>query len=198
MSPRIPLITGVVIFAGVLIWLVIKSSSSTAPPLSTGDINIPNSNSTTSVSPAPIIGRPQVEITTSKGKFIIEMRPDVAPKTVANFLAKFNSGYCVNLTFHRVENWVVQGCDPSGNGTGGKDSLPTENSKETFTTGAVGVARKAYPADISNDSQFFIVKTDSTFLDGQYTYFGKVISGMEIVAKTAIGDKILSTNVLTK
>jgi cyclophilin family peptidyl-prolyl cis-trans isomerase len=159
-------------------------------------------NSTTTptqaISPQPITGRPQVTLTTPKGAFTIELRPDLAPKTVANFLDKWNSGYCTGLTFHRVEDWVVQGCDPKGDGTGGKDSLPTETSSEPFTLGSVGVARKPSPKEISNDSQFFIVKKDSTFLNGDYTYFGKVISGMDVVNKLAIGDKIGETIVLAK
>lgn len=150
------------------------------------------------ISPEPITGRPQVEITTPKGKFVIELRPDVAQKTVINYLAKFSSKYCEGKTFHRVEDWVVQGCDPSGDGTGGLSNLPTETSSESFTTGSVGVARKATPKELSNDSQFFIVKKDSTFLDGEYTYFGKVISGMSVVNSLTQGDTILSTTVLTK
>lgn len=155
----------------------------------------PNVLGTTS---EPIPGRPQVTITTPKGKFTIELRPDLAPKTTANFLDKFNSGYCNGLTFHRVEDWVVQGCDPKGDGTGGADSLPTETSQAPFTRGAVGVARKQTPKDISNDSQFFIVKKDSSFLNGEYTYFGQVVSGMDVVDKLTAGDKIGSVDVLTK
>lgn len=142
--------------------------------------------------------RPQVKINTSKGEIVIELRPDLAPKTVANFLAKFNSGYCNNLTWHRVEDWVVQGCDPAGNGTGGKTELPTETSAEPFVAGSVGVARKSFPKEFSNDSQFFITKKDSLFLNNEYTYFGKVITGMDVVNKLAIGDLFLDTTVLSK
>ncbi|MBI5358566.1 peptidylprolyl isomerase [Candidatus Amesbacteria bacterium] len=142
--------------------------------------------------------RPQVKINTSKGDFVIELRPDLAPKTVANFLAKFNSGYCNNLTWHRVEDWVVQGCDPLGNGTGGKSDLATETSSEPFVVGSVGVARKEFPKEYSNDSQFFIIKKDSQFLNNEYTYFGKVISGMDVINKLAIGDLFLDTTTLTK
>ncbi|KKS32563.1 MAG: Peptidyl-prolyl cis-trans isomerase cyclophilin type [Candidatus Amesbacteria bacterium GW2011_GWA2_42_12] len=146
----------------------------------------------------PILGKPQVKISTSRGDFVIELRPDVAPKTVANYLAKFSTGFCQDLTWHRVEDWVVQGCDPKGNGTGGESNLSTETSNESFLVGGVGVARKASPKEFSNDSQFFIVKKDSQFLDGEYTYFGKVIEGMDIVNKIQIGDKIISTTILSK
>ena len=151
-----------------------------------------------SITPEPISGRPQVEINTAKGKIVLELRPDVAPKTVVNYLGKWSRGECNNLTFHRVEDWVVQGCDPAGDGTGGNSTLPTENSQESFTAGALGVARRAVPADVSNDSQFFIVKKDSKFLDGQYTYFGKVLSGLDVINSLSIGDKIISTTILTK
>lgn len=151
-----------------------------------------------STTPEPITGRPQVEISTSKGPITLELRPDLAPKTVANFLGLWSRGECDNLTFHRVEDWVVQGCDPKGDGTGGNSTLPTETSDASFTTGSLGVARRATPKDVSNDSQFFIVKKDSTFLDGEYTYFGRVVSSMEIINSLAVGDKIQSTTILTK
>lgn len=142
--------------------------------------------------------KPQVKIVTSKGEFVIEFRSDLAPKTVANFLAKFADGYCNNLTWHRVEDWVVQGCDPAGNGTGGKSDLTTETSDESFVAGSVGVARKAFPKEYSNDSQFFIVKKDSAFLNGEYTYFGRVISGMDVVNRITAGDLIIDTTILSK
>ena len=150
------------------------------------------------VTPAPIEGRPQVLISTSKGNFVIETRPDLAPQSVTNFLQKWNSGFCDGLTFHRVEDWVVQGCDPASNGTGGELSLPTETSAQTFTTGSVGVARRAEPKDLSNDSQFFIVKTNSNFLNSEYTYLGSVTSGMDVVNNLRSDDRILTTSVLTK
>lgn len=155
-------------------------------------------NSELIVTPEPITGRPRVEITTSKGSFTIELRPDIAPKTVVNFLTKWNNCYCDNKTFHRVEDWVVQGCDPKGDGTGGATTLPTETSSEPFVAGSVGVARKSTPQDLSNDSQFFIVKKDSGFLNNEYTYFGKVTSGMDVIDRLVVGDKILTSAILSK
>lgn len=157
-----------------------------------------STNSATTTQNEAIKTRPQVKISTSKGDFVIELRPDVAPKTVANFLAKFANGYCSGLTWHRVEDWVVQGCDPVGDGTGGNSTLTTEASGENFGIGAVGVARRAFPKEVSNDSQFFITKKDASFLNGEYTYFGKVLSGMDVVNSLAIGDKILETTILSK
>lgn len=150
------------------------------------------------ITPQPVPGNPRVEITTSKGKFTLELRPDLAPESVTNFLNKWSAGYCNNTAFHRVEDWVVQGCDPQGNGLGGKNTMPTENSTESFMVGSVGVARKPYPKDMSNDSQFFIVKKNSLFLDGEYTYLGRVISGIETVNNLQPGDVIISTAILTK
>ena len=158
----------------------------------------PNNINIDNITPEPIPGRPQVELNTPKGKIVIELRPDLAPKSVANFLDKWNSGYCNELTFHRVEDWVIQGCDPKGDGTGGKLTLPTEISSESFTTGSVGVARLVSPKELSNDSQFFIVKSDAPSLNGEYTYIGKVVSGIEVLGKITRGDKIGTASVLSK
>lgn len=189
-----------IIAAGVIILaaLIFKKPLSKILPTGGLDFGSTPGSSDNATTPAPIPGRPQVEILTTKGLITLELRPDVAPKTVANFLAKWNGGYCDNKTFHRVEDWVVQGCDPKGDGTGGSTNLPTETSGESFTSGAVGVARKSVPKDLSNDSQFFIVKKDSTFLDNEYTYFGKVVSGLDVVDKLSVGDKIISTTLLSK
>lgn len=76
--------------------------------------------------------------------------------------------------------------------------MATETSAEPFVVGSVGVARKEFPKEYSNDSQFFITKKDSQFLNNEYTYFGKVISGMDVINKLAIGDLFLDTTTLTK
>jgi len=167
--------------------------------LPTGNISQSTPTPTTASSTEnPIPGKPQVKISTAKGDIVIELRPDIAPKTVANYLGKWSRGECDGRTWHRVEDWVVQGCDPKGDGTGGNTTLATETSSESFTAGAVGVARLPNNKDVSNDSQFFIVKKDATYLNGEYTYFGRVISGMDVVNKLAVGDKIDSTLTLSK
>lgn len=184
------------IFIG--LYLVLKTEKPKSLP--TGNISQKEDLKSNSidVAPEPIPGKPQVEIKTNKGSFIIELRPDLAPKTVANYLSIWSRGLCNKLTFHRVEDWVIQGCDPKGDGTGGASNLPTETSEASFTAGAVGVARKPYPKEFSNNSQFFIVKNDSPFLNQDYTYFGHVISGMNIINSTSAGDKIISSTILTK
>lgn len=124
-----------------------------------------------------------------KGGIIrIQLFEKLAPKTVANFTAKANAGFYDSLTFHRVEDWVVQGGDPLGNGTGGGNQ-GTELSSQPFKIGAVGIARGGN-IQISNDSQFFIVKKDSEFLNNLYTNFGQVTEGLSVVEALRVGDKI--------
>ncbi len=131
-----------------------------------------------------------VTLKTSKGDIQLEIYPDIAPQTVKNFLEKASSGYYQNLTFHRVEDWVIQGGDPLGTGTGG-GKMPTELSKVPFVTGSLGVAR-GQDIEVSNDSQFFICTTDCAWLTGQYTNFGKVAQGLDVAQSIEIGDKIIS------
>lgn len=135
-------------------------------------------------------------IETSKGNIVLTLFTDVAPKAVANFVEKAKSGYYNGLDFHRVEDWVIQGGDPLGNGTGGKD-MATELNSKPFVRGSLGVAAHPGPngQNINNDSQFFITKTDASWLNGQYTNFGIVTSGMDVVDKITIGDKILGISV---
>ena len=127
------------------------------------------------------------------GSFTFTLRADKAPNTVERFAGKARSGFYDNLTFHRVEDWVVQGGDPKGTGTGG-ERVPSEYNDLSFKLGAAGIARGQDPA-FNNDSQFFVVKKDSTFLDKQYTNFGQVTAGMDVVAGIKIGDRIKKVTV---
>ena len=122
------------------------------------------------------------------GSFTIAMRPDKAPQTVDRFVKKAQSGAYDGLTFHRVEDWVVQGGDPLGTGTGG-ERVPSEYNDLTFHVGAAGIARGQDPA-WNNDAQFFVVKRDATVLDRQYPNFGQVTNGMDVIQGIKIGDKI--------
>ncbi len=132
-------------------------------------------------------------IKTSKGDIVLTLDGKDAPNTVKNFIIKAKSGFYNNLTFHRVEDWVIQGGDPLGNGTGG-GLMPTEINNVPFITGSLGVARGS-DIKVSNDSQFFITKQDASWLNQQYTNFGQVTSGMDVVNKIQIGDKILGITV---
>ena len=132
-------------------------------------------------------------IKTNAGSFTITLDKQAAPNTVENFVKKSTGGEYAGRTFHRVEDWVVQGGDPKGDGTGGGNQ-PTELSDRNFAEGSVGIARGG-DIKVSNADQFFICTIDCTFLNNQYTYFGKVSSGMDIVKKIKIGDKIDSIEI---
>lgn len=123
------------------------------------------------------------------GRVVIELRPDLAPKHVARIKELTRKGFYDGLTFHRViEGFMAQGGDPTGDGTGGSgQKIPAEFSKEHHGRGVASMARAADPD--SADSQFFICLDDAGFLDGQYTVWGKVISGMEFVDKIKKGSK---------
>ena len=132
---------------------------------------------------------PIATITMQSGDEIqLELYPDVAPESVKNFISLANSGYYDGLIFHRViKGFMIQGGDPEGTGMGGPgycikgefaaNGVPNNVS---HVRGVISMARKARPLD-SAGSQFFICHADSTFLDGQYAAFGRVISGMETV-----------------
>lgn len=122
----------------------------------------------------------------------LELYPEYAPKTVANFEKLVKEGFYDGLTFHRViSGFMIQGGDPEGTGMGGSDeTIPGEFSSNGFkqntlshTRGVISMARTTVPD--SATSQFFIVHEDSTFLDGQYAAFGKVVEGIEEVDKIA-------------
>lgn len=132
------------------------------------------------------------------GVIKVELNGDVAPITVANFINLAKSRFYDGLTFHRIiDGFMMQGGDPLGNGTGGSDNeIKGEFSNNgvennlSHTRGAISMARNSVSMD-SASSQFFIVQSDSTFLDGDYACFGYVTDGMDIV------DKICSDAVTT-
>ena len=128
------------------------------------------------------------------GTIVIQLRPDKAPKTVSNFASISNLGQYDGLTFHRVvANFVIQGGDPKGDGTGGGNQC-TELSDLPFVKGAVGIARGG-DIKISNLNQFYICIGDCLNLNGAYTNFGQVISGQDVADKVAVGDKIKTIRV---
>lgn len=132
------------------------------------------------------------------GIIIIELYPDVAPETVKNFKKLVSENFYDNLIFHRViKDFMIQTGDPLGNGMGG--SYPTVKgefeangfkNELSHTRGVVSLARRGSNPETSEtlnsgSSQFFIVQKDSTYLDGNYAAFGKVIHGMDVVDKIA-------------
>lgn len=131
----------------------------------------------------------KIQMTLTNGSVIIETLPNVAPKHVARIIELVKSGFYDGLTFHRViDGFMAQTGCPLGNGTGGSGvKIPAEFSSEHFSRGTVGMAR-AFDIN-SADSQFFICFDDCGFLDGKYTVWGRVVSGMEHVDKIKRGDE---------
>ena len=165
---------------------------------------------------------PVAVIKTEKGDITIKLLKEDAPKHAENFIKLAESGFYNGLTFHRVEpGFVIQGGDPKGNGTGGPDeaaekkawggkipdwvkpgprgdyTIPAE-IKAPHIDGAVAAARTGdavNPERRSSGSQFYICNGPQHFLDGQYTVFGQVTSGMDVARKIQRGDKMVSVKI---
>jgi len=122
------------------------------------------------------------------GRVVIEMRPDLAPGHCAHIKDLVRRGFYDGIVFHRViAGFMAQTGDPTGTGTGGSGKrLKAEFSGEPHVRGTLSMARAQDPD--SADSQFFICFDDATFLDRQYTVWGKVVSGMEHVDAIKKGD----------
>ena len=123
-------------------------------------------------------------ITTKFGKIVVKFYPDLAPLHVKNFISLAEAGFYNGTPFHRViPGFMIQGGDPSGNGTGGPGyTIPAEfTNKKKHTAGILSMARTSDPN--SAGSQFFIMVATATQLDGQYSIFGEVVEGMDVVNK---------------
>ena len=129
---------------------------------------------------------------TTKGPVVFVLRPDIAPKHAERIRQLAREGYYDNVPFHRViDGFMAQTGDGQfGNGTGGSryPDLPAEFSSVPFKRGTVGMARASSPN--SANSQFFITFGDASFLNGQYTVIGQVVSGMENVDKLKRGEPV--------
>jgi peptidylprolyl isomerase len=129
------------------------------------------------------------------GEFVIQLFPDKAPATVNSFVFLAKQGYFHCVTFHRVlENFMAQGGDPTGTGMGGPGyNLPDEITDLTFDkAGVVAMANSGVPN--SGGSQFFITFGPQEYLNGGYTIFGQVTSGMEVVNSITLRDPDTSPN----
>jgi peptidyl-prolyl cis-trans isomerase B (cyclophilin B) len=134
---------------------------------------------------------PTATVETEQGSFVIRLRPDLAPRHVAHFLKTAKAGGYDGTTFHRIiPGGIIQGGDPLSKdpknaaryGQGGLGLLKAEFCDLPFVRGVVAAARRPSSVD-SGGSQFFVVLTDQPSLKGQYTLFGEVIEGMEVVDK---------------
>lgn len=131
--------------------------------------------------------RPVVVVETNEGSFEITLFPDIAPKTVENFLTHAQNHYYDGLTFHRViPNFMIQGGDPKGNGTGGQSiwgkTFEDEFSKEV-TFAKQGMLAMANRGPNTNGSQFFITTAATPWLNQKHTIFGEVTKGYDVVQK---------------
>jgi cyclophilin family peptidyl-prolyl cis-trans isomerase len=178
----------IVLVAAVAAWYLYSATPSTATTTSASTSSASASSTSSSANPIYAI------VNTTKGSFEIELFPSSAPKTVANFVSLAKSGFYDNLVWHRIVNsttpYVIQTGDPQTRDGGGSRSLwGTGGSNTTVpleidpslhnSAGYLGMARGQDPN--SGSSQFYINVKDNTYLDGSYTVFGKVISGMSVV-----------------
>lgn len=167
------------------------NSNSTA---NTNNLNMDNNNNSKQYSfpgilPPERINNKQAIISTVYGDIAIQLFDDEAPKTVSNFVYLAEQDFYDGLIFHRViPDFVIQGGDPRGNGTGGPGyQFEDEPVKRDYKRGIMAMAN-AGPD--TNGSQFFIVLKDQSTLPKNYTIFGEVTSGLDIIDKIKIGDNM--------
>jgi cyclophilin family peptidyl-prolyl cis-trans isomerase len=152
---------------------------------------VPQPDRSFAVPPAGTVLR----LATEGGVIDVRLRPDLAPQTSGNFAALAKKGYFKDLTFHRiVPDFVVQGGDPRGDGEGGPGyTLPCEVGPLRYARGVVGVALSGKD---TGGSQLFVTTSPQPHLDGRYTAFGEVVSGMEVVDALLEGERILEVSVV--
>ena len=171
-----------------------SSSSSSAMMVGTGSsmqmssspLAMQNSSGTRTIPPFDgtlLTGKHTVILKTSKGNVTIELDADAAPKTVTNFINLAKAGYYDGLTFHRViPQFMIQGGDPNGNGTGGAsiygETFADEPNSLQMDRGIIAMAKRGPD---TNGSQFFITVVKTDWLQGLHTIFGHVTSGMDVV-----------------
>ncbi len=150
-----------------------------------------SSNTSTSKS-----NNPHVNLILSHGKIVIELFPDKAPATVKRISELVSERFYDGLTFHRViPNFVAQGGDPTGTGRGGSGkNIKAEFNDLKHVKGSVAMARSSDPN--SADSQFYIALNSLPHLDKNYTVFGKVVEGIDLVDKIRRGDKIIRMEIV--
>jgi len=172
------------------------------PPASTPVATTP------AVTPKPVLAFPgklpdaeivdkNIRITTAKGDIVLKLYPATAPLTVSNFIYLTKLGFYDGLTFHRViADFMIQGGDPLGNGTGGPGyQFQDEVGAGTPKFDKIGLLAMANAGPGTNGSQFFITTVLTPWLNGKHTIFGEVISGMDVVKAIQQGDKMITVKV---
>ena len=150
------------------------------------------------------VRRPKAVLETAKGKIVIMLYPEEAPKTVENFVKLATKGFYNGLKFHRVEkDFVIQGGDPEGNGTGGPGWVIKNeaNKKLRHNRGAVAMANAG--RDTAGSQFYIVISKPAPFLDekyedgvNKYTIFGQVIGGQDVAEKIAKDDKVVKVTIL--
>jgi peptidylprolyl isomerase len=150
--------------------------------------------------PAGLDKQNAIVIDTTKGRIVIKLRADLAPKHAERIKLLAREGYYNNVPFHRViEGFMAQTGDGKNfNGTGGSKypNLTAEFSNVPYTRGIVGMARTSDPN--SANSQFFIMFADGSSLNGKYTVIGEVVSGMDVVDKLKRGEPVADPDKMVK
>ena len=153
--------------------------------------------STEAATPKVAIKDVRIVISTNKGDIEATIYASKVPMTAANYLNLANRGYYNGLKFHRViPNFMIQGGDPKGNGTGGPGYRFGDEFDPTLTHNGPGVFSMANSGPGTNGSQFFITHKDTAWLDGKHSVYGKVTKGMDVVNAIVGGDSIKSIKVL--
>ena len=138
-------------------------------------------------------------IETNKGNIVLELYPTYAPKTVNNFVFLARQGFYDGVKFHRViSNFVVQGGDPTGTGTGGPGYKFEDEVRGNPMLHETGVISMANAGANTNGSQFFITHSPQPHLNGKHTVFGKVIEGMDVVNAIRAGDVMQHVTIAEK
>lgn len=128
----------------------------------------------------------KVTLETSKGKIVIELYADQAPKTVENFLTLTKKGFYNGISFHRViPGFMIQTGDPTGTGSGGPGYTFADEFSSALKHSAPGVVSMANSGPHTNGSQFFITLAATPWLDGKHSIFGRVVEGMDVVEQIA-------------
>ncbi len=135
-------------------------------------------------------------VSTPKGDIVLDLEAQHAPKTVNNFVSLAKDGFYDGLTFHRViPNFMIQGGDPQGTGTGGPGYKFEDETQGNPLTHETGVISMANAGPNTNGSQFFITHSPQSHLNGRHTVFGKVTEGQDVVDKIQKGDTMDSVTI---
>lgn len=135
-------------------------------------------------------------ISTNRGDIVLDLQPQHAPKTVNNFVTLAKDGFYDGLTFHRViPNFMIQGGDPTGTGSGGPGYRFEDEVKDNPLKHETGVISMANAGPNTNGSQFFITHSPQPHLNGRHTVFGTVVEGQDVVDAVKQGDTMESVSV---